>query len=245
MSIMESEIIGLTNQVQGTADDYWRQCLNGTSGFSQTTALSQLEECDDQVALQAKIALLTNSGQFTQANALLGTCVVEGTADPFCEVQTAVLSAAQNQTALAELDDLVLDELEMTAALEDRDGSAQALAILELARDTWQDEIILFPDGSRSLLLLPNFASNKEHVLNVFPNPAQDNVFVTFDVFDGVEDVRIAVVDLQGKEILNEPCEPVSGIFELKMDARASGIYKVVLHWDDIMVDEQSLEVIH
>lgn len=245
MSIMEGEIIGLTNEAQNTADDYWRHLISGTPGFSENTALGQLDEGNATTANQTEIAWLTNKGQYAQANALLGSCVLGGTADSFCEVQKVVLDAAENQINLADIEANIFDELELIAIDEEREGSAQALAILELARDTWQDEIILFPDGTRSLHLLPKVTTTKQHMLGVYPNPSHGNLFVTYKVHEGVDNVNIAVFDIQGNEILNESREALSGIMELKLGARASGIYKVILYWDNIKVDENSIEVLH
>ncbi|MCG9910078.1 MAG: PKD domain-containing protein [Flavobacteriales bacterium] len=64
--------------------------------------------------------------------------------------------------------------------------------------------------------------------LYLFPNPASDNVTLTFTP-DWQKDVRLTLTDMSGRVLRSQTAQPMEGVLEIDLQGLASGMYFVTL----------------
>jgi hypothetical protein len=121
-----------------------------------------------------------------------------------------------------------------TAASE-KEGSAEALAWLDLLGDPFVLEIVL-PNTTKSLKPHPSNMDLLERspFLRAYPNPSNGPVFVVYEIPEGVERAELLVVDASGKLITTRNVPPQNGIFELS--SLSSGLCIATLRCDGIRI---------
>jgi hypothetical protein len=74
-----------------------------------------------------------------------------------------------------------------------------------------------------------------EAALEIFPNPSNGPVFVTYTVPDGITDAQLRVVDLSGRELGSRRLGSGPGVWELQTTRWSSGAYLVELRLDNVV----------
>ncbi|MBI1267348.1 MAG: T9SS type A sorting domain-containing protein [Cryomorphaceae bacterium] len=83
------------------------------------------------------------------------------------------------------------------------------------------------------------------HVLNFYPNPANEVVYITAHVPDGAERVTLEVINAQGQPIANLNALSSRGLVEFNIKHLASGVYLCNLYYDEVKVATEKFTVVH
>jgi len=126
--------------------------------------------------------------------------------------------------------------LQSLAAQREVVGSAQANAWLQAFGQALPEEIIILP-GDEAKRLEQN-ASRIEHVwpttagLDVYPNPSNGPVLVTYDVPESTDQALLRVLDLSGRVLHTVRVAKGPSLYQLQTDGWAAGVYLVELQLD-------------
>ena len=115
------------------------------------------------------------------------------------------------------------------AAQRDVQGSTQASAWLQALGEEPSDEIILLPLEERGMLQTSSVTSSYSWsdgpFIEVYPNPGSGLVWVVYDVPEEMDDARLVVHDLEGRQLREVQFTTGTGIVQLETDAWVPGLY--------------------
>ncbi|MEL6862826.1 MAG: S8 family serine peptidase [Bacteroidota bacterium] len=169
-----------------------------------------------------RAALQLQRGEYAAAKATLGTCYN----DHRCEVLKILIEAKEKDQRCPRFKTNQIAQLKVIAADHATSGYTNARAIL-LAENDWlypPDVRIPNTSGSR-----PRSIETEEAIaigeLQVFPNPAKDQITISLATIAANENVQLMIYDAQGRLMDQIPVRADDSHLVVNTNAYASGLY--------------------
>lgn len=240
--IMESEIAYFNLQRQHTYAHLARAFFAGDSTIVSAEVLSHLEKGDPglRVPLEADVRIAT--GDFETAENLLGSCIISGTNDNWCELQLSLLEIERDSLSWDSLPQGMLDIGLYLSASPQEKGCAQARAFMMAVADSLYDAEIAYPQSTKSLKTRSKSTLTRR-LIQVFPNPASNEANVVLSPLVAEIIDRIEVSDSQGRivETIRQPRNP---IWIVNVGRHAVGHYHIRAFSGDKYIDSAILHIV-
>jgi hypothetical protein len=191
-----------------------------------------------------KAAIFMEKGDFVSANAVLANCNI----DPArCQMLELALAMQENGMSSTGLTAPIQSELSVIASDPENLMNATASLMLEFWGGSSYLEFLALPEGAepRTQRVKGNGDILEIQNINVFPNPANDNIRFTCLLPLEAESAVLTIYNPQGQIIVTLNARQENGIFELNTKEWASGIYLADLVADGIKLGTSSVCIIH
>lgn len=211
---------------------YWPELIQATNDFAYC------------IQPWEKAAIQMEKGDFIAAGNTLSNC----DSDPArCEMLELALTMQQGGMASSGLTPAQQSELSSIAADPTNLMNATASLMLEFWGGTPYVEFLALPEGNepKSQRIKGSTDVVEIQTINVFPNPANDNLRFTCLLPSEAESATLTIYNPQGQivEVMN--ARQANGIFELNTKEWAAGIYLAELVADGIKLGTTSVSIIH
>ena len=241
MMILEADMGHLGLRVENARQDYLRlKTLSEEDEIDVASIISFLatDQNDDAKFISAQFSLSIDD--YTAVQNYLNACDPNDTRAQVLAIELAADMAGNDCPRYTTQQ---LSALQGLAADPAKEGYGMALAILKDLADEDIEVEFRFPVGlrSRKEQALPTTIQ----VLNFYPNPANDVVYITAHVPDGAERVMMEVINAQGQPIANLNALSSRGLVEFNTKHLASGVYLCNLYYDEIKVATEKFTVVH
>lgn len=216
--------------------------------YEETTYWPELiQACNDfYYCIQPweKAAIYLEKGDIAMANSLLSNY----SSDPArCSMLQIALEMQQNGMAANGLSTTVQSELTSITADPENMMNTTANLILEFWGGTPYEEFLALPEGGqpKSQHIKGYTEVVEVQTINVFPNPADDNLRFTCLLPKEAENAELNIYNPQGQIVVVLNARQANGILELNIKDWATGFYLIELVADGIKLGTTSVSIVH
>ncbi len=241
LNSMKSELIRHRSIKKDAQSDYIRMMTIDMEEIPDLAEIKDLllqDETNEAIKLKYSIAL--QEEDFTTAQNLLNQYVSTTDDDAWVEFQ----ELAQEIKAIGKIEEITTDQiatLESFIANNKRERHV-AKVLLWLATGEEYVEDIEIPDDSNNKSFIGTGKGKKEIALvdlpelTVFPNPASDEVFFTFELPKDMGNTIIKIYSAEGKLVYNEDITGNKGMYRVDISKLSEGNYLTEILVDNIQV---------
>jgi hypothetical protein len=223
--ILESEIIHFQGERQHTADYLLRSYLSNDSLVSWAHASGLFDGVDNGLRSYLKADILASQGDYLSSETALGSCLVEGEADLWCELLKEMYALDQDSLNWLELPASLQQLSQHLAAHPEIRGSAIARALLSYSDAIQFETEIAYPQSAKGLRV-SNQSNAAEQEMQVFPNPARNEVNVVFGNGAHEAITSLEISDIEGR-IVYRIGGPFSVVWSLDIQKLVAGSYLI------------------
>jgi len=223
--ILESEITHYQGERQHTTDDMLRTYLSNDSVMSWTEVNALFDGIDNGLRAYLKADILAHQGDYVSSEITLGSCLIAGEPDLWCELLKEIHALAHDSLDWQLLPS-GLQQLTMHLASHPEIRGCGASRALLAYSDTLQFEAeIAYPQSAKGLKVSAQ-SNTVDLDMQLFPNPARNEVNVVFSNGTHQEITSLEIVDMQGR-VLYRNNGPYSALWSLDIQAFGAGNYFV------------------
>ena len=240
-SIYQSEIDHLYTEKSRSICGATANVLFGqATRINANSILNSLNTIDLKTAASLRMALHLAANNLPLARILVNSNLSAEPDNGYWKVQDLLLQYKETNRPLGQLNATEQTML-LTIAAEEKEGTEEALAWLDLMGVPFRPEIVL-PNTSKSRKHVNESALDTSPFLRAFPNPSNGPVYLVYEVPDGAEQADVQVVDASGKLVFTRNLAPQSGILEPPQFS--TGLHIATLRCDGIRIGAVKLSMV-
>ena len=130
----------------------------------------------------------------------------------------------------------------MTETLQRSTGSAEALLLLSLVGEAFNEPVILPIMTKRASPLAPRKGSFTWTPLSVFPNPSDGELNIAYEVPSEVQRAEVRVMDALGQLVYADELSG-TGVMRLDVPVHAPGLRIVAIYFDGHLVGTDKVQM--
>ncbi len=182
-----------------------------------------------------------DAAEFTEAQTLIDGYFGNPELDAFPSI-ASILLERKLANEEGELNSNQFDELE-EISLSNKKGKYLAQSLLGIYNEVYFDHEIVLPSSNKSL------SSNKNEkilidLFDVYPNPANDFAYFTFNVPEQVENAYLTIYDNQGKSIEQVDLTQFIKVYRCDVSHFSKGNYNVTFVVDGRLISSKKLVIL-
>jgi hypothetical protein len=207
-----------------------------------TEASELFEGVDQGLRRYLRADILASKGDFSSAETTLGSCIVDGDSDVWCELLKLVYALDRDSLdGYALSGDLLQLTLHLASHPEIR-GSAASRAFLAYSESLEFDAEIAYPQSVKGLRISDQ-SKWEDFEIQIFPNPARDELNVLFSNGINEEVSSLEISDIQGRVVFRS-IGPHNALWSLDVRALSAGSYIMNIFSDDRIRYTSPLQIV-